>query len=242
MLSAPVYVAASPEPLALGGPELCAELARRVRLQRGAWVPRHAALPAFSFGPACELDLEGPEDLEAYLAGVASYASPMRQLFDDFWPGLTGRLAAHLKAPVRLSERLALPSFRIIEAHPHWGSGLALAPQQHQAMLWPWGQGAEQAPSFSFVMAVELPAAGAGLDVWAVDVAAWRAWPEAEREAKLAAVPRQDRPLALGELLLHSGRWVHRVALPSSWAAGDERLIVLEGHALFVEGAWELFG
>lgn len=170
-MNAPVYVASSPEALPFLKPDVCAELSRRVRLQRGAWVPRHPNAPSYTLGPASHLDAAGPGGLAEYEKACEVYNPQMNEAFVDFYIALCERLSAHLRAPVVMHDRFARPSFHILEAHPAFEKPSPSTSGLLQAQLLPWGVDAAKLPTLSFSMAVEMPASGAGLDVWAVDVA-----------------------------------------------------------------------
>lgn len=239
MQAAPIYVPSTPMAIPFVGPEVCAELFRRVRLQRQAWVSRHALAPFYTLGPASYLDASGG-GLAQYQAGSAAYNPQMDQAFGDFYIALCERLSDHLKAPVVMHREHARPGFHIFEGHPAFEKPVASTHADLQAQLLPWGVDAKTAPTLSFTMAVELPEAGGGMDVWAVDVGVWQAWPEAVRAAKLAEVPRHDVRYRLGELVVHNGRWVHRIAAVAPFK-GHETRVTLQGHGLFVDGQWQLY-
>lgn len=233
-------VAPSPESLAFLGPKPCAELAHMVEALRPYWIQRHPLAPFYTLGPASYLDAGGPGALAHYQKASAISNPQMDQAFGDFYLSLGQRLSDHLHAPVVMHPAHARPGFHIFEAHPAFEKPVASIHGDLQAQLLPWGQDAKMLPTLSFTMAVALPQAGAGMDVWAVDVAAWQAWPEAVRAAKLAEVPRQDVGYELGKLVVHSGRWVHRISPVVPFKSGERR-VTLQGHGLFVDGAWQLY-
>lgn len=81
------------------------------------------------------------------------------------------------------------------------------------------------APSFTFTSALELPAAGSGIELCRAD-------PTIKRGRLV------EHSYVLGELFVHSGRALHRRLHRS--ATPDCRWVTLQGHGVHDRGKWVL--
>ena len=107
----------------------------------------------------------------------------------------------------------------------------------------PWPDGALVDPSehLSFTIALRLPAAPAGLDVWDLGYHEIKDGTFGHDIAAVAtARQRVFQRYALGELNLYSGLYWHQIA-PIETCAPDEERITFQGHAVSVDGRWILY-
>ena len=78
----------------------------------------------------------------------------------------------------------------------------------------------------SFTVPVTLPTGGGGLNVWPLH------WPEDSGKAAGALdMPCQRLEYKPGEVILHSGLWMHQIAETAAVAPDDIRL-TLQGHGV----------
>lgn len=227
-------------------PEQCARAVESVHAFSDHWLPR------------------GSEQLRFYTLGAASYidASRDRALYDRHatennpllaehfgWLHALVReaLSAHLGQACVQAPGLALPGFHV------WRAPMIITTPtasvhfdlQHQLV----GLSSRERPllhkTISFTLAVKVPKAGAGMDLWDVtydDMSATfertRVWPATEPFCHPDLVVHH--PYQLGVLALHDGTRLHRIAPTPELAPDDER-ITLQGHGVLRDGTWQLY-
>lgn len=212
----------------------CSAIVAAVEALKSEWTPRHPLAPFFTLGAASYLD----GGAAPYLTAAARLNPLLDEAFGPLYGRLTHALSERLNAPVVLAERYARPGFHVFLAHPAFERPVASVhcDLQHQLV----GEHAGPDETLSFTMPVALPREGGGMDVWDCDQDDWLAQSPAARLETLKTRPRRDVAYALGELVLHSGRLVHRIQASQALAPDDAR-ITLQGHGVRREGVWHLY-
>jgi hypothetical protein len=215
----------------------CALVVGQVMALSTAWVARHPQAPFYTLGAPSYLDAV-PRNLAPYQEHSRQINPILEQAFASLYERLTGALASLLGKPVELTRSQALPGFHIFLAHPAFERSMAPihVDLQHEALDW---AGKPPQDLVSFTLPVALPAAGGGMDVWAIDRDEWLPLTRPERLEVLKRAPRRDLAYSLGALTLHSGRLVHRIAA-TRLRSGDRRF-TLQGHGALIDGRWQLY-
>ena len=148
------------------------------------------------------------------------------------------RLAEALAAPTCYPADLALPGFHvfsrpILEKSIHFD-------EQHRQLDWGKSGHVDLDHPLSFTLAIALPAAGAGLNLWDVDRNECRGLSAAEREELRRSRRKIVVPYRVGKMVCHSGYRLHQIADAADFAPGDER-ITLQGHGIMRDGVWQLY-
>jgi hypothetical protein len=220
----------------LDGPA-CAAVVDAVLALHPHWLQRHPAAPFFTLGVASYLD--ATDDGRAlYEAAAAQQAPLLDEAFGPLYQKVTATLAQRLGEPVALARRQARPGFHVFLADPAFEEPVARVHCDLQHALLDW-DGRTPEATLSFTLALELPAAGGGMDVWALRQAEWLALTPAQRLAAMAEAARRDIAYAPGELVLHSGELVHRIA--ATPLTPTDRRITLQGHGVRLDGRWQLY-
>jgi hypothetical protein len=224
-------------------PDECARTERDLKALRTHWTPRGGEPSSFfTLGAASYLDAA-----DDYRARAAALNPRLTERFGWLYDKLCSFLAWRLGTAVAFDESLARPGFHIWET-----AAIFTQPQAsvhfdlQQLRAWPADTpGADFDHPLSFTVAIRLPRAGGGLNVWDIsyerflrfrDRVAGRVDP-----ADLAVLlPPLRHPYTVGGIAIHPGLLMHQVGEVPTVEAGDER-ITLQGHALKVEGVWRLY-
>jgi hypothetical protein len=200
-------------------------------------------LPFFTLGAASYIHAARRQ--EEYV-DLASRLNPiLATRFADLYARLLTALSDNLGLPVTFLdfEGLALPGFHIYQFHPELDF---LRPQvhkdlQHQRIDWTAIGTPDFAHPFSFTLAVALPSAGAGLNVWPSTFV-----PNDSRTglpatgAGIATVGPTYHAYRVGELVIHSGLRYHQIAPMTGVLPGENRL-TLQGHGLWFGREWRVY-
>lgn len=202
----------------------CAAIAARLREVRAHWTERGSAF--FTLGAATYLDVCGGGGNSGRYDFIRAQSNPLLlKRFGDLLESVRTALERDTGQTCRFESSLALPGFHIFLApslHQRFRDNLHLDLQHNylpfDANLF--------TPTLTFTLPVAVPAAGAGIEF-------------CFRNDRDPRGTLHVEPYRLGELLIHSGRALHRRA---HLAATDlcER-ITLQGHGLFLNGAWTLY-
>jgi hypothetical protein len=229
--------------LILLSPEECARAEADLKALRARWTARGGE-PAsfFTLGAASYLD---PTD--AYRERAAQCNPLLTEHFGWLLEKTREFLSWRLGAPAVFEPSLALPGFHVWET-----AAIFTAPQAsvhfdlQQLRVWPRETpDADFQHPLSFTVAIRLPQAGGGLNVW--DVSYERFMRFRERvdgrvdPADVAVLLRPLRhPYVRGGIALHSGLLMHQIGEVAQVQAGDER-ITLQGHGVKVGASWRLY-
>lgn len=215
----------------------CVETRRLVVASRNFWVQR-GPLPFFTLGAATYLDIVA-DDRHDY-ARLAGKLNPLLSArFGWLHDRVFRALETALGDAVMPAPGLALPGFHVFLAHPAFTQPLASVHLDLQYGKHPWA--ALGRPNFdtpiSFTLAVTLPAAGGGLNVWPQGIDDTRRLTDLDMAALIQRQAPHYLPYSAGSLVVHDGHLVHQIAPPAQLTPGDER-ITLQGHALNCGGCW----
>jgi hypothetical protein len=226
-------------PVPLLSPEHSASVVERVLDLADLWQQR-ADADFYTLGAASYLD--GAWDGQPYSA-LAQRCNPiLADRFADLYRLLAATLA-DLIGPVAFEPELALPGFHVFSPKPglplHAASkALAAAggsvhfDLQHHAHTTFWSRydAVDWKHPLSFTVALQLPAAGGGLQFWPGCVDA------------LAPTSSSAQSVAyrVGEMVLFMLPLRHQIAPVQSLIPGDRR-ITLQGHGLRCDGVWRLY-
>lgn len=213
----------------------CAAVRDTVHALRSWWICRDGGLGGFfTLGRNAYQDVAASSDPDRdYYARVRESNALLIAHFGALLERVRSRFADLLGEPAELATDLALPGFHIFlrSALSTRGAGSLHMDQQQHALRWP--APCYDVPPVSFTLAIALPAAGGGLDVWEPHACA--------DVADLAAHgPTAYYPYERGTLVVHDGLTLHSIAPPARLADDDER-ITLQGHARRLGGRWILY-
>lgn len=222
-----------------------AELRDAVHGLRRHWTPRGPEPVAFfTLGAPSYLDLAPDPESAVYQRRAQASRPLLRDSFDWLYTRLSKLLGEHLGAPVTYAEHLGLPGFHV------WLSAAVftkpVAPLhfdlQYQSISWP--PGTDLTRHISFTLAIRLPAAGGGLNVWDVSHEQFRhalrkGWVESVADLKRFHT-MEYVPYAPGRLVIHSGHTLHQVA-PSARVQPDDERLTFQGHGVWCDGRWLLY-
>lgn len=222
------------------GDAACDSVVTEVLAHRARWVRRGAA-EFYTFGGASYLD-----DADAYAVRVAEFNPLLAARFAPLYDHLRAQLARALGAPAAYADGKALPGFHVwgvpgIPTGPHASLHFDL---QYERLRWPDAVDAG-APTVSFTLPLQLPRRGAGLSLWdttheRVQDFCARTGYARRLEDLLPLFEERREPYARGELVLHSGHQLHRIA-PVDTVELDDLRITLQGHGRRVGGTWQLY-
>jgi hypothetical protein len=199
-----------------------------------------------TLGRASYLDVcvPGVDAEAAYYALLPDSNALLLAHFQQLYDRLAGALSGILGARVVLATTLAVPGF-----HLFWRRGILSTGRaghhfdiQYARLRLPPGTITDE--PLSFTLALELPASGSGLDVWNVtDADCNRAFASGRASTLNDIASRRTcayHPYARGAVFLQKGLWLHRLNTPGPITAADRR-ITLQGHALAIDGVWQLY-
>lgn len=205
----------------------CEDWVLRVLWHKRHWRLRHPQVPFYSLGLASYLDCNA----ERAYWDEAQRAANNRLLFEQFGDLLEllrSALQANWQQPVRLADAAAWPGFHIYLPHPAFAEPVARIHRDLQYRnVFPNArlQG-QHLRSFTLPLSNPL---GSGLQ--------W--WPEESNEDEGHEEQIAEFfPYQVGHLVQHGGLLAHQAILQchAKW----ER-ITLQGHAAYLNGAWQLY-
>lgn len=228
------------EDIVLLDAEQCRQAAAAVRALEAHWTQRNFITPFYTLGAASYLDARGGQPRYGALAATANPV--LRQHFSWLYEALTTGLAASLGAEVALDEVHALPGFHIFLAHPMFQkrTGELHCDLQYKHLDWSGMGTVDFGLPLSFTLALELPEAGGGLNVWDFEYAESVGLSKDQIRQEFARREQRFHPYEVGRCALHSGHLVHQIAPMPEADAGEAR-ITLQGHALRCDGVWRLY-
>ncbi|HEY4244185.1 MAG TPA: hypothetical protein VGM88_30440 [Kofleriaceae bacterium] len=219
-------------------PSACASVLDGVTALRDRWTRRTTSGEFYTLGAASYMD-----DGEGYAALAADRNAVLARVFAPLYDELLSRLGAALGAPAHFTEDKALPGFHIwgVPGIPTSGAASLHFDLQYEKHAWP----EPVSQPMSFTLPLALPVAGGGLSMWDLThervMAFYARAPYHVPLAEIAAlVPERHEPYAVGELVLHSGHTLHRIAGTPAIEPDDMR-ITLQGHGVFCGGTWHIY-
>ena len=227
--------------LLLLGDAACDSVVAEVLRLRDRWVRRGTA-EFYTVGAASYLD-----DSPAYEARTAETNPILLARFAPLYAHLRERLAGSLGAPVVMAEGKAVPGFHVwgVPGIPTQACASLHFDLQYQKLWWPDEARAAALRPLSFTLPLRLPRRGAALSVWDTtyeQVQAFHARTQfgGTLEDLLPLFVERIEPYARGELIVHSGHLLHRIAPIPEVDPADLR-ITLQGHGVFYGGVWHVY-
>ncbi|MCP5157274.1 MAG: hypothetical protein H6983_24060 [Ectothiorhodospiraceae bacterium] len=239
--------------------EQCARARDQVCALREHWTRRHPDLPFFTLGATNYYDIVGAP-AGTYEARVRAINPILAQAFGWLYDALALALESRLGLPVHYPEQLALPGFHVFEAHEAFARPRALMHRE-------WFGQRDQASTMSspihcdtahlvvdrdslgpinisrpvsITLALDLPAAGAGMWVWDLRLQQTAHLPETIVRGLLARRSPRLHAYERGAFALHSGLLYHQVAAMPAMEEGEMRL-TLQGHGAPTRDALRVF-
>jgi hypothetical protein len=219
------------------------EIRDRLHELRPLWVPRstsHNPPLFYTFGRTAALDAFEEKDAQAdYYDLLPASNAALRDHFGDVLARVQNCLQEIVEEPVWLYERLAHPGFLLLFGE---ALGKKLSPphfdMQYRSLRW-HGR-CDDWNAVSFTLPVAVPRRGAALETW--EISGEEYW-NASQATGIALEdyigdrsPRVER-YRLGEMLVHHGVYLHRIARIEETFPDDER-ITLQGFAARIDGNW----
>ena len=211
------------------------------------WLPRGRSDRLFcTLGAASYLDCgEYKDPKDTYQQKAARLNPLLEENFDWLYQRVQQRLETLLNAPVSYKQDAALPGFHLwlSEAIPTRDLVSMHCDLQYQHLSWPDSAPLDFSKTLSFTLPIQLPKTGGGLDLADFNHLEFlQMLPTHKIDWQL--IPRfrnrHIHPYQIGQLVMHSGYTMHRVA-PTSRAMPDDKRVTLQGHAVLVDGGWQLY-
>ena len=218
----------------------CATIRDEVYALRRYWTRRQVDRPSFTLGAASYLDI--PQGgIHAYRTTIVRTRRRLEATFAELYAQVRAGMSAHLETErVDYHPELALPGFHIFEAHPAFARPKIHFDLQHRYFEWTDPRFEQPSHRRTFTVAVALPHAGAGLNLWPLSSEVGEAMAEADRVAWVAKTAPTYEAYQLGELVVHTGDQLHQIAGSTASAPDDVRL-TLQGHAQREDEQWWLY-
>jgi hypothetical protein len=218
----------------------CAATCDAVLALRARWIRRMPEVEFFTLGAASYLDRE-PD----YTARLVALNPVLRAHFASLHAAVTAALAEIVEEPVELASDKALPGFHV------WGvPGIPTEPVtslhfdlQFEHLAWP--DAVDLTRTLSFTLPLRLPRGGGGLSLWdttkdRVDAFYCEAGFRGTLNDLTLLLPEHFEPYRCGELVIHSGLELHRIA-PVAAVVPDDLRVTLQGHGLRVGNRWQIY-
>lgn len=202
----------------------CAAVLGGVDARRDEWMARGDHF--YTLGAACYLDLCGETcDWASYAERAKRGNAVMLDHFSDLLEGLRGALQGLLSERCYFGSDLALPGFHIFLAR---SLNASMRDNLHLDLQYSYLPSAPplDTQTVTFTLPLQTPAAGAGIEFCVPR--------EGVKRGQLVVECYRD-----GELLVHSGRTLHRRAHFSTTERC--RRITLQGHGIRRANGWELY-
>jgi len=193
------------------------------------------------------LYLDAALDFKAYQRSLRINNCMLRENFPFLYPLLKDVLAKELKGEVVYEKTLALPGFHIFSA-PQNDIEIALLnqnpPSVHfdlQFLNAEWQtKNISKDRLISFTAALQLPAAGGGLNYWDIFYEDYQNRSIEEQEILFQSKERHYCPYQEGKIVIHNGFNLHQIAVPDTYQKDDLR-ITLQGHAIRFDNIWKIY-
>ncbi|MFK8183756.1 MAG: RimK family alpha-L-glutamate ligase [Phormidesmis sp.] len=228
-------------------PAECQQVYQTITSLEQHWLSRGRKDYLFcSLGAASYLDF-GPckDPNDTYWDKAARYNPILKQHFSWLYERVKQQLEALLNAPVAYRADTALPGFHLwlsnaIPTRPLTSMHCDL---QYQHLNWPSNIPIDFSKTLSFTLPIVLPATGGGLELADFNQSEFLSitkYNNLDWQLIPRFLQRSYHAYQAGQMVLHSGYTLHRVAATSTTTPTDKR-ITLQGHAVLVEGTWQLY-
>jgi hypothetical protein len=219
--------------------EECAAIRDKVHALQPLWIRRREP-PFFSLGAASYLDAQPGEG--GYYDLARRFNDVLRENFGPLYDRIAEVLQKHLNVPTCYAPRFALPGFHIFQAAAAFANptGCLHWDRQYDRLDWTGHARPDFSDPLSFTLAIALPSAGGGLQVWNIERADLAGKSLDETWTLFKSRECRYEPYRVGEMVVHSGHTVHQIAPMPGMAPDDER-ITLQGHGILAGGIWHLY-
>jgi hypothetical protein len=201
----------------------CGEIVRKIDLHRSEWISRRNGF--YSFGAATYLDACGGGSFEKYASTFRTFNSVIQLNFERELEVIRKEIEDVLEATCRYDEGFAMPGFHIFLApalYKRFSDELHLDLQYSCLPL----DSDIFTPTITFTVPIELPLGGGGIEFCY----------GSPKNPKGELITEIYHP---GELMVHTGRTLHRRAHFDFTETC--RRITLQGHGIFLENEWILY-
>lgn len=227
--------------------EECEKVYQGIADLREDWLPRGRADRLFcTLGAASYLDCgEYDDPQDSYWQKAERYNPLLWKNFGWLYARVRHYLESILNAPVSYREDAALPGFHIWLGYAIPTRSLVSlhCDLQYQHLEWNSESAIDFSKTLSFTLPIQLPESGGGLDLSDFNHLEFLSISQYNR-IDWNLIPRfrssHYHAYQIGQLMIHSGYTLHRVA-PTSAAKNTDKRVTLQGHGVFVDGTWQLY-
>lgn len=227
----------------LSGAE-CRIIRDRIYDLRRFWIQRHIFLPFYTLGATSYLDSTTEiSEAEGYYAAAKRMNPMLTEHFGWLYDRLSETLAAALEAPVLPQDGFALPGFHLFLAEKLFEDPTMAAAhfdQQYSRLAWRNSEQIDFANPVSFTLAISMPSSGGGMYVWDMWLKETEGLSEEEVEQLRSTRTKTYHEYTVGNLFVHSGHFLHKIA-PYFNAQPDDERFTLQGHALRQADGWHYY-
>ncbi|WP_156507528.1 hypothetical protein [Halioglobus sp. HI00S01] len=166
----------------------------------------------------------------------------LRYEFSSLYAKLQAAFDEKLGDTVRYADGKALPGFHIYSSRPEYSQAASHVPhydRQYETIDWGKNVQVGSETTLSFTLTLQQPSSGAGLHVWDVELEDILKMGKAEAVSYIRKAECRKEAYHVGELFCHPGHTLHRIA-PWEYKVGEYR-ITLQGHAIHIDGHWQLY-
>lgn len=216
----------------------CERATAQVLALRNSWQPRDESIEIHTLGTRARDDAF---DGRANYLQCASRTNPLlEQQFSWLYSQLHSALQQTLGAPVAQKETWATPVFRIVSDTR--GAHLPVAPVHCDMEFTVLQPGVVyEKPAISFSILLSNDDSGAGLTMWELLFEQTVGLDTEETARLLDEMPRRTHELESGRGVLYAANRYHQTTPRFRRGGGAER-VTLEGHAIYEDGAWHVYG
>jgi hypothetical protein len=204
------------------------------------WVVRTPGVPFYTLGAASYLD--APTSFEHFRQRAEYYNPILRTHFAWLYERVVNRLQQVLAEPVECTASMSLPGFHIYLACKLFEKPIAVVhcDLQYELLKWENSEMVDVSRPLSFTLPIALPRTGGGLKSWDVPYEEILNLSDEAMQLVVRSRPKRYHAYHLGNMVLHSGHMMHQAAPGRDLMMDDER-ITLQGHAILVDGCWQLY-
>jgi hypothetical protein len=229
------------ESLNLFSSEECSRIGSIIHNMDCHWDRRIIMVPFFTLGTPAYMDAN-PHDLQnSYLSKVSQRNPVLSENLGWMYGRMVECLSNHFSAPVILHPRYSLPGFHIYLYDDCFSrDDITSIHFDLQFQRLTWEEKVDFDNSLSLTMAVTLPHNGGGMFYWDLQHSEAEKWNSQKINEMRQSRTRNYFAYEPGNLVLHSGNFLHQVAPFQEPTPEDER-ITLQGHLAFYLGSWHLY-
>ncbi len=194
-------------------------------------------IPFYTMGTASHIDAK--EKGEFFYKMKAKKLNPLlEKSFSDLYKKVILTLEKEIRDPFLLEETYALPGFHIVNTES-LKSSPAHFDLQFQNLKWKY-QNVNEKRALSITLPITLPENGEGMFYWDIHYSNVKHLSKEQIEKK----SEQEEPVYLnystGQILVYDSMLLHQAA-PCELISQKDQCIMLQGHALYCDGAWRMY-